>query len=165
VSEKKADKFRYWITYLVKDLEVDATFKPTERHLTIIPWFVTDKENAEVIKSFKEHFSGLKPFEITIGKNIEFKNGHKIPVNLVAANKKLEDLHKKGLDIFSALDARWAVKKPYAGEEYIPHIRRRVGHNFTEGETLEISSLSLISANRRGDEVRNVLAKVDLYEK
>jgi hypothetical protein len=90
VSEKKADKSRYWVTYLIKDFEVGET----------LGWF-------------------------------------------------------------NLLNARWAVKSPYVGEQYIPHIRRRAGHNLSEGETLEISSLTLVCANRRGDDVRNVIAKVN----
>jgi 2'-5' RNA ligase len=161
VSEKKADKSRYWVTYLIKDFEVGETFKPTARHLTILTWFVTELETDEVIKSFKEQFSGEEKFKITIGEHTEFKNSRKIEINLVLDSGELQNLHKKALGWFNLLNARWAVKSPYVGEQYIPHIRRRAGHNLSEGETLEISSLTLVCANRRGDDVRNVIAKVN----
>jgi 2'-5' RNA ligase len=161
VSEKKADKSRYWVTYLVKDLEVGATFKPTARHLTIIPWFVTDLSNDKVIKSFQGQFPGQKPFSITIGEHTEFKNERKIAINLILTSSELQNLHKEALDWFSFLDARWAVKSPYVGEQYIPHIRRRSGQNLSEGDSLEITSLSLVGANRRGDDLRTVIAKVN----
>jgi 2'-5' RNA ligase len=160
VSERKADKPRYWVTYLVKDLPVGETFKPTARHMTIIPWFVTDKNNEEVIKSFMEEFEGQRRFEITVGPHTEFKNRRKIAINIVPAASELKDLHKKTLEWFSDLNARWAVKNPYVGEHYIPHIRRRVGHNLSEGESIEISSLSLVEASRRGDDLRIVIARV-----
>jgi 2'-5' RNA ligase len=148
-------------TYLLKDLEVDEAFKPTLRHLTIIPWFVTDEGSEEVVKSFKDQFSSQKSFKITIGRYTEFKNRRKIAVNLTLPSAQLKNLHDKALEWFTILNARWAVKNPYVGDQYIPHIRRRVGYNSSEGEELEISSLSLVEANRRGDDLRTVIAKVN----
>jgi 2'-5' RNA ligase len=164
VSEKKADKQRFWITYLLKDLKEGDTFSPDLLHLTLIPWFVTDKDSGEVVKSFREHFSGRKSFKITINGHDEFKNTRKIPVNLITHTREIDDLHQKALQFFELMQARWAVKNPYVDTDYIPHVRRRPGHNISEGETLNINSLSLVSARRRGDDLRTVAAKVNFHE-
>jgi len=161
VSEKKADKQRYWVTYLLKHLDEGATFSPQEIHLTFIPWFVTGADNKQVIDSFSKLFSGEKAFNVSIGKSYEFKNGRKIPVNLVGPSKEILALHKKALELFSSLESRWAVKNPYVDDEFIPHIRRRPGHNLSEGDKLKISSISLVAARRRGDDIRTVLARID----
>jgi hypothetical protein len=57
VSEKKANRPRYWITFLLKDLAEGATFKPDALHLTIIPWFVSDKDDIEAINTFRKQFA------------------------------------------------------------------------------------------------------------
>jgi 2'-5' RNA ligase len=162
VNEKKADKPRYWITYLIKDLKEGATFKPDALHLTIIPWFVTDKDNSEVIKLFRRQFAKEKKFKVFVNGAHEFKSRRKIPVNIIYPSSEILALHKKAINYFDSLEARWAVKNPYVGEQYVPHVRRRPGHNLSEGDNLEISSVSLISAHRRGDDLRTVAAKVEL---
>jgi 2'-5' RNA ligase len=164
VHEKKADRQRFWVTYLLKDLEEGSTFKPQEMHLTIIPWFVTEKGTSEVVLSFRQLLSGSRSFMANIGEIYEFKSRRKIPVNMIEPSKDLLNLHMKILKWFSLLEARWAVKNPYVGNEYIPHIRRRPGHNLMPGQNLKIDSLSLIGAYRRGDDVRTVLAKVNFDE-
>jgi 2'-5' RNA ligase len=157
---KKADRLRYWLTYLLKDLDVGTTFKPDALHLTFIPWFISEEPHEEIIKSFYDYFSNQKAFTVMVGQTHEFKNKRKIPINLVKPSAELLALHGKTLDWFGQLEGRWAVKNPHVGDDYIPHIRRRQGHNVNEGDRLNISSLSLVTAARRGDEVRTVAARV-----
>ncbi len=163
--EKKANRPRYWVAYLLKDLPVGATFKPHLLHLTIIPWFVTELAEKEVVDSFYESFSTEKPFEITISEVDEFKHKRKILVNLIHSSPEARHLHQETLKWFDGLGARWAVQNPHVGPEYIPHIRRRQGYNLLEGQKIRIASLSLITATRRGDELRTVAAKVNFDEK
>jgi 2'-5' RNA ligase len=160
VSEKKADKQRFWITYLLKDLNEGANFSPDILHLTIIPWFVTDKSTEEVINLFREQFSGRKSLKVSVNEPIEFRSRRKIPVNPVSRSNELFALHKEALHFFDLLRARWAVKTPYVDEDYIPHVRRRFGHNVSAGDILDVSSLELVGARRRGDDERTVIAKV-----
>jgi 2'-5' RNA ligase len=164
VSEKKADKQRYWIAYLLKDLGEGDNFRPDLLHLTIIPWFVTERYGEEVKSAFREQFSGQKPFKVEVREVIEFKSRRRIPVNLIEPIYNLLSLHEQALHYFSLLNARWAVKNPYVSEEYIPHVRRRSGYNLSQGESLQVDSLSLVSARRRGDDLRTVVAKVSFDE-
>jgi 2'-5' RNA ligase len=151
------------VAYLLKDLAVGNTFKPDLLHLTIVPWFVTELDDEEVIKSFSERFSNDKALDVTIGEEGEFKNKRKILVNFVKPSLDILSLHTKALEWLEELETRWAVKNPHVGPEYIPHVRRRAGsHNLSEGEALHISSLSLVRAHRRGDDIRTVAAKVKL---
>jgi 2'-5' RNA ligase len=161
---KKAERPRYWLTFLFKDLSVGENFKPDVLHLTIIPWFVTELPDSEVLKSFTDFFSGQKAFDIKIGEQSEFKNKRRIPINLAGPILPLAALHKTALDWFTQLNGRWAVKSPHVAEEFLPHIRRRQGHNFSPADTIRLSSLNLVSAYRRGDETRTVIAKVDFDE-
>jgi len=163
VLVKKADRPRYWITYLLKDLVVGETFKPDVLHLTIIPWFVTEVDDGGVIKSFSNQFSNQKAFDVIMGQIDEFKHKRRIIVNRIQDSPEILKLHQQGLDWFDQLEARWAVENPHVGPDYLPHIRRRPGgHNLSEGDSLRIDSLSLIRAHRRGDDLRTVAAKVEL---
>jgi 2'-5' RNA ligase len=162
VSEKKADKQRYWITYLLKNLEEGANFSPDLLHLTIIPWFVTAESTSLVSASFRRKFSGIKAFKVRVEGSIDFKNSRIIPVNLIAHNPEIYSLHQQTLNWFDSMQARWAVKNPYVDKDYIPHIRRRPGHNLSDGDEIEINSLYLVKASRRGDDLRTVAAKVNL---
>lgn len=162
MSGKKADKPRYWVTYLLNDLPVGAVFKPEELHLTIIPWFVTEVDNKEVIDSFGKTFSVCAPFEATVGKIDEFNQERKIIFNHLGPKAEIVALHTKGLEWFSYLGARWALQHPRVEDEFIPHIRRRDGKSVSEGDKLLIDSLSLVRANRRADDSRIIAAKAEL---
>jgi 2'-5' RNA ligase len=165
VNVKKADRPRYWVTLLFRDLGLGATFSPQELHLTVVPWFVTELPEAEVIKSFKFHYAGQKPFEITVGELKDFRSGRRISVNLVKPVRRLKALHDMTLDWMKDLDGRWAVKSPYVATDYVPHIRRRRGRNFNEHDKIQLNNISFIKAFRRGDDLRTVIAKVDFNEK
>ena len=159
---KKANRPRYWITYLLKDLAVGESFKPDVLHLTIIPWFVTELSDDKVIEAFEREFSKTAKFEVAVGRRDVFANKRKISINLIEPSQDLKSLHAKALQWFGEIEARWAVKNPHIDNEFIPHIRRRVGHNVTEGEKNMVSSLSLVRAYRRGGDLRTVASKVAL---
>lgn len=162
---KKADRPRYWVTFLFKDLGLGSTFKPDALHLTVIPWFVTELTEEEVIKSFKLRFAGKKQFDIKIGKIHQFQNGHRVSVNLVQPLRRLKALHKETLDWMLELGGRWAVKNPYVGKDYEPHIRRRRGYNYSEADHIQLNEIVLVKAHRRGDDLRTVIAKENLAGK
>ena len=164
MNVKKADRPRYWVTFLFRALAVGETFSPDELHLTVIPWFVTELPEDEVIMSFKLHFAGQKPFEITIGELKDFRSGRRISVNLAKPVRRLKAFHKTTLDWMKDLEGRWAVKSPFVARDYVPHIRRRRGRNLSEHDKVELKNISLIKALRRGDDLRTVIAKVDFDE-
>jgi len=162
---KKAERPRFWVAFLFRDLAAGETFKPDVLHLTVIPWFVTEVTQEQVIKAFVNKFTRLKQFEITIGETGEFKSRRRISVNFVAPSPWITDIHARALDWLAELQGRWAVKTPHVGDDYIPHIRRRKGHNFSEFEKVRLTGLSLVSAFRRGDDQRTVIARVGFDEK
>jgi 2'-5' RNA ligase len=161
---KKADRPRFWVTFLFKDLAVGETFKPDMLHLTVVPWFVTELSQEEVIRAFKQNFAGQKPFEITVGELTEFKNRRRVSVNKIKPTRRLKALHDGALRWMQDLEARWAVKIPFVAKDYVPHIRRRRGYNFSESSVIPLKSLNLVNAFRRGDDLRTVIAKVEFDE-
>ena len=164
-SVKKADKPRYWLTFLLNDFDVGDTFKPDELHLTIVPWFVTELDQAEVIKSFERKFMGQKALKVRVGGLGEFRNKRKIPINFVTSSAQLKHLHSMALEWLSDLDARWAVQEAHVGKDFVPHIRRRPGHNVSELDDITLQTLNLVVGYRRGDDLRTLAAKVYLDEK
>ena len=158
----KSEKQRYWLTYLIPDVDIGDTFKPGLLHLTIVTWFVTDKSEADVCQLFYDKFSSEQPINLEIGERKLFGGGHRVSVNLVKPNSKLEALHQRALDWMVQLEGRWAVKDPHVDDDFVPHIRRRTGTKLRAGEKLIINSLSLVKAKRQEDNIREVAARVEL---
>lgn len=147
---------------MLDDLPIGSVFEPGRLHITIIPWFVVDVDETEVIQSFYREFSANQPLKVKVGKNnTDFGPNHDVRVSLIEPNEEIFDLHKQAVGWFGAINARWAVKKPHVGEEFIPHIRRRQGTKLDTGENIHVSSLSLIAADRQEDSLRRVAAKVE----
>lgn len=160
MNESKPKKYRYWLTHLLRDLPAGAEFSPGELHITVIPWFVVEPEvELELNKSFIENFSGQAPFEVSIGGEVSLGPRQDISVFLLEDSQEITQLHNQAVEWFEKLNARWAVKHPYAKDEYIPHIRRREGNLLRPGDKVNFNSLSLVRALRRADEVREVAAK------
>lgn len=165
VNVKKADKYRYWLTFLLKDLPVRGSFRPDALHLTIVPWFVTEAAEKDIIDSFFSTFSGHAPLELQVGPRDEFNYKRRIPINLIELSPMLLKLHMDALNWIKSLEGRWAVENPHVAEEFVPHIRRRQARNVKAGDALNITSLSLVKARRRGDDYREVAAKVEFDAK
>ena len=157
--DKKTEKYRYWITYLLKDMPVGGRFNPGVLHITVVPWFVTDMAEASLIQSFYDQYSGLSSFDVQVGRQTKFKHKREVQVNLVEPIPEILQLHATTLNWINEIGGRWSVKNPHVGDEYVPHIRRRPGNRLSEGQRLHISSISLIKALRQDSNEREVVAK------
>lgn len=161
VNVLKTEKYRYWLTYLLEDLPAGANFSPSDLHMTVIPWFVVDDEVEENLPAlFKSEFSNVDSFIVRIGADVSLGPRDDISVLLIEGNPKVYDLHNKAFAWFESINGRWAVKNPYVGEEYKPHIRRRKQTWLRQGDKLNINSLVLVKALRRTDDFRLVEGKV-----
>lgn len=163
MSESKA-KQRYWLTFLLQDLPAGASLGVETLHLTVIPWFVTDiLTDQEVCDSFQETFQELSSLQIEVTETTPM-SGREVEVSLVQPADKLKQIHQAALVWFTKIGGRWAVKNPYAGAEYLPHIRRRSGADLRPGQKITLSHLSLVRADRAENWQRQVAARVDLKE-
>jgi 2'-5' RNA ligase len=160
IENEKRVKYRYWIAYLPGNRDEGSTFKPGALHLTIIPWFVVDIGDEEVLDSFHRKFAAKKSFDLVVGKQTVFHFKRKLAVNLFEPSPKIMQLHVEALELFDELNARWAVKTPNVGQDFIPHVR-----GFSQGDKLHIDELSLVRAIRREDGIREVAAKAEFNEK
>jgi hypothetical protein len=159
VSASKT-KQRFWVTFLLNDLVEGNTFAPGIIHLTIIPWFVADVPEQDIIESFRKFFIGFKQLDIRVGPQVNFGPQNDVSVNLLNPTPQLTEIHNTALKWFEQIDARWAVKNPYVGKEFKPHIRRRPGIQIKENDILHLKSLSLVKANRQENNIRIIAAKV-----
>jgi 2'-5' RNA ligase len=158
----KAERSRFWITFLLEDLPVDATFHPGLLHITVIPWFVSDLEDQDVINAFKKAFEGTKKFEVKLGEGAKFGPKRNVGVTLIEISFSLDRLHHQTLRFFEKIQGRWAVKRPHIDDQYIAHVRRRRGTKLPKAGTIQLTTLSLIKAQRLEDNIRQVAAKVEL---
>lgn len=162
MSASKADKCRFWIAIFLDDIQPNTVFHPGLLHLTLIPWFVTDQSDQAVIDYFKNSFSGFSRFELHLGERTMFGPNDDIAVSLIQPSEKLSILHQLSLDCFDLVGGRWAVKNPYVGTEFMPHIRRRRGTKLKAGQTISVTAIDLIKARREEDHLRELAAKVEL---
>lgn len=161
MSELKINKYRYWLIFLLDDLDVGAVFEPRLLHVTFIPWFVTDAmSEEEIIESFNKQFRGLQSFTVKLDRKVMLGPDQDVPVNLLDRTPGILGLHNMSLEWFKKVGARWAVKNPHVDAEFIPHIRRRPGFGLQVGDSLNIMSLCLVKARRQEDGIRLIAAKV-----
>lgn len=164
MNQLKIKKYRYWLTYLRDDLSVGAEFQPGILHITFLTWFVSELGEEEIIETFYKKFSKVKTFDVKVGKQIMLGPKKDVAVNLLELNPEVLNLHQAGLAWFKQIHARWAVKQPHVDNDYVPHIRRRGGSSFNEGDIWSLSSLSLVKALRHEDGSRLVAARAIFNE-
>ena len=159
MPERKTDKYRYLIAHLLNDFPLEAKFKPSELHITVLPWFALETEEGPFLNWFYEHFGDLPAFQAAADRQAMFGPYKDVPVSILTPQDKFMELHRVALSWFGAVGARWAERDPYVGDDYIPHIAQRHGFVIAQGQTLPISSVTLFKARRREDQTRIVAAK------
>jgi hypothetical protein len=162
VSASETGKYRYYLSYLLEDLPVGATFKPSVLHVTILPWFALETEEGPFLNWFYKHFGDVAAFDAVAAQRAMFGPKKDVPVSILEPEDKFMELHKLALSWFGAVGARWAEKDPYVGDDYIPHVSQRQGYVIEENQTLHISSVTLFKAKRVQDHIRTVAAKAIL---
>jgi 2'-5' RNA ligase len=160
VSESK-NKLRFWLVIFKDDMPVGTEFKPGKLHITVLPWFVSNRTNEEVVESFRRFEFGSQ-FKLKVDSKAMFGPKKNVPVNLIEESDDLRKLHNASLNWLELIDGRWAVKNSYVGSEFKPHIRRRAGTRLADGQTIDVKRLALVEASRNEDDIRRVSAKVDL---
>lgn len=161
MSVSKIEKYRYWLTYMLDDMPVGTDFLPTALHATVLPWFVVDPGVESALnESFISQFSGSGTFTVVVGEEASLGPREDVSVLLLEDAPQLFDIHKMALNWFESLNARWAVKHPYVGDDYVPHIRLRSDTQLVKGDKLPISAIYLVKALRRASDDRQVAAKV-----
>jgi len=162
VNESKTKPYRYLIAYLLDDLPIGTKFKPSELHITILPWFALETDEGPFLTWFYNHFDRVPAFNAVVGEQKLFGPQKDVPVNLMEPERRFRQLHMLALSWFGKVGARWAEKDPYVGNDYIPHVAQRRGFVLQEGQNLPINSVSLFKAQRREDHIRMVAAKAQL---
>lgn len=163
MNASKTNKFRYWLSIMLDDMPEGEVFGPGRLHITLLPWFVLREGEEKIVESFKEVFSGFKPFDVSVGGSAFFGPKKDVAVNLINS-EELKSLHKTSLEWFGQIGGRWAVKNPHVGDEFKAHVRRRQGTHLEVGEVISIKSISLIKAARHEDGNRVVAGRVDFDE-
>lgn len=164
MNESKTKPFRYYISYLLDDLPIGATFKPSALHITILPWFALETDEGPFLTWFYDHFKEKQAFMATVMQRRLFGPKKDVPVNLIEPSDRFLEFHNLALSWFGQVGARWAEKDPYVGDDYLPHVAQRQGFVLQEGQQLLINSLTLFKATRREDHIRHVAAKAQLNE-
>jgi hypothetical protein len=160
VRELKTKDLRYYISYILRDLAVGDKFKPSELHISILPWFALETDELPFLNWFYKQFKQLKSFDAVTGERRMFGPNKDVPVSILEPKEKFMQMHLLALSWFGEVGARWAERDPYVGDDYIPHISQRQGYKIDDGQQIHINSLILFKASRHEDHIRQVAAKV-----
>ena len=162
MSASETSKYRFLIAFLLDDLEIGTTFKPSVLHVTILPWFALETDEGPFLNWFYKHFGSVTAFDAKAAQRAMFGPHKDVPVSILSPKDRFMELHEISLSWFGAIGARWAEKDPYVGDDYIPHISQRKGFVIEQGQTIHIGSVTLFKASRIEDQVRTVAAKAVL---
>ncbi len=164
VNESKTKPYRYFIAYLLDDLDIGAKFQPSALHIITLPWFALETDEGPFLNWFYDHFDRLQAFNAVVGEPKMFGPKRDVPVSIMEPQRKFMQLHMLALSWFGKLGARWAEIDPYVGNDYMPHVAQRRGFVLKEGQIMPISSLTLVKATRREDHIRQVAARAQFHE-
>ncbi|MEK7096234.1 MAG: hypothetical protein AAB896_03030, partial [Patescibacteria group bacterium] len=145
----KTKPYRYFIAYLLDDLPIGAKFKPSALHILILPWFALETDEGPFLTWFYDHFDRVPAFNATVSERKLFGPKKDVPVSIMEPERKFMQLHRLALSWFGKVGARWAERDPYVGNDYVPHVAQRHGFVLEQGQTLPITSLTLVKAARR----------------
>ena len=118
----KTKLYRYYISYLLRDLPVGAKFDPSELHITILPWFALETNEGPFVDWFYKFFGQIEAFMATVSEPRMFGPKKDVPVNLIEPKDKFLQLHHLALSWFGELGARWAERDPYVGDDYKSYV-------------------------------------------
>lgn len=161
-SASKTKNYRYFIAYLLEDLPIGAKFKSSALHIIILPWFALETDEGPFLTWFYNHFDSVPAFSATVGEHKLFGPQKDVPVSIMEPQRKFMQLHQLALSWFGQVGARWAEKDPYVGNDYVPHVAQRHGFVLQAGQTMPITTLTLVKAARHEDQVRQVAARAEL---
>lgn len=164
MNQRKTDKYRYYISHLLEDFPVGTKFRPFALHITILPWFALETQEAPFIEWFYKKFGNIQAFDTVAERRDMFGPRKDVPVSILSPKDKFMELHLDALSWFGEVGARWAERDPYVGDDFVPHVAQRNGFVLEEGEKLHIGSLTLFKAHRQEDQIRIVVARAGFDE-
>jgi 2'-5' RNA ligase len=151
-----ADKTPYILVHLVEKRSVGERFLRRRAewplHITLVPWFYVEAaQEAVCIDALQRYAKHAAGFTAKVGEEITFTapNGDKnIPVNLMADQARLRELHQGLVDIVRDCSAGFMVSKPYVGDKFRAHITHHiadgVAHRRVAGDTENIADFTLL---------------------
>lgn len=113
-------------------------------HITLVPWFRVDNEQG-LEAALSKVANATLPFTLRIGQELLFGANADVPVNIIADQAKVVELHKA---LWSAVTAEGAdvVSRRWIGESFRAHITQHdsKGGNLTPGEAVAVDSLNIV---------------------
>lgn len=134
------------LVYFVEQQLEGWTFE--RRHwplkITLVPWFKVDDEEA-VIRSLERVANETSPLTLAVGKQENFGVNHDVPVNVIANQEPVLELHQKLVTALSEADTAYHEQR-FMGKEYVAHITRHEvdGRHSNEGEDIAVNNFHLV---------------------
>ncbi|GAC1387821.1 MAG: hypothetical protein NVSMB37_6420 [Candidatus Saccharimonadales bacterium] len=141
------------LVYLIDNLKVGDQFVRSRLtwplHITVIPWFQTNKANATgLIKVFQQYLNTIDTFDVTIGPRANFGAKNQIPVSLIEGSLTiLNQMHQSLLERLQSVNGQIDTSRQiYVGEKYRPHVTHHGTRMPNQDNTMHIDNLALVEA-------------------
>src|ERR1700741_60870 len=135
----------YLLALEIEPVDVNKVYVALPLHCTVVHWFKSDKNPAEIIQTVRSIVEATAPIELISGKPDMFGEDKDVPVNRLENDKQVMVLHKQLHNALQVMGARDVVPRWTQGG-FITHVTRQRSGRFEEGRTFTATRLYLVEA-------------------
>lgn len=134
----------YLIAFMLEPMDKGDTFIRWPLHITLVPWFRTPNETAQIVYDISDAATKFKPISSRGIQRARFGWRRKVQVTALASSE-LHDLHRQLLSMLENKGYN-LVDKKHTGVSYQPHITKKGNAEFKPGHELIVDRIYLIKA-------------------
>lgn len=132
---------KYTLASFFRPIDIGTKFHMADwpMHITLADVFAV-RLNGDVLQKLAEFFQSKSPFYVTVGEDAILGE---TSVVLIEKDERLQDLHNQIIKLLELNGATFNMPE-YTKEGFLPHVTVQGVAGLRRGDTIEISSVSLI---------------------
>lgn len=131
----------------IKPQTLNETFTAWPLHITIVPWFRTDKASDALCRMLNQRLQSIEPFHVDVGE--EARMGYDRTVNLIRTPSPLEDIEQAARALLHE-NAAWLVDETTQKQRaFRPHVTAQKSGRMQTGDHVTIDKVYIVE--QKGD--------------
>lgn len=122
----------YLLALEIEPVDINRTYVALPLHCTVMPWFLSEKSPAEVVRVVQGVVEEQPAIELVADKADLFGADKDVPVNRIADEETLRKFHQTLYDALGVAGAQHISPK-WVRDGYTPHVTRQRSGRFEEG--------------------------------
>lgn len=152
----------YLLALEIEPVEENRVYVALPLHCTVMPWFFTEHNPADVLRVIKPVLEAQVPIMLTGGIEAFFGDDGDVPVNVIVDAGDLSSLHTGLLKAIEQLGVEFNNSQ-WIGTGFTPHVTRQRSGRFEEGKRALVRKLYLAEALVPEELTqKNIVARVSL---